>query len=139
VQLSISLKEFEMTEKTKTDNISFSIKNTKTRERIYFTFTESNNWTDVQDVAPGTYKIDDANGVADNKMRVLIKEGSIEVKPSVASKVELTVEKIQNNSFFASFFRNNSITLILLVISTVAYLVFRQRRLNGIPQKNITF
>ena len=138
VQLTVSLKDFEMTEKNQTNNISFCIKNTKTREKVYFTFSKENNWTDIKEVVPGTYKIDDQNGVADNKMRVLIKEGSIEVKPSVASKVELTVEKIQNNGFFASFLRNNSVTLVLLVISSIAYLIFRQRRLNGAPQKTIS-
>ena len=139
VQLTVKLSELKMNEKNKTDNIRITIKNTKTKERVNLEFTEAKNWTDVKIVEPGIYKIDDKNGTADNKMRVLIKQGSIEVPKGKAAVVELKVEKIQNNSFFAKFFRDNSIILILLAICTIAYLVFRQRRLNGVPQRNITF
>ena len=61
-----------------------------------------------------------------------IYDARYDVADAKTAAVELNVKKIVDNRFLPKFFRNNTFTLILLIGSTVCYLVLKKRREIGI-------
>jgi hypothetical protein len=113
------------------ETIIIRLKNEDTKQTHNITFEKSNNWTASENLLPGEYEMDFY--AADNKRTVELASNVLEVKESVTCKAQLEVKKVLNDSFFPKFIRNNGFTLILLIISGIAYLILRQRRLNSTP------
>lgn len=125
--VTVKLKDFDTDE---TDNIILQFKDKKTGERKQTTFTKENKWIATVYLAPGKHEISFYS--ATNKREIEITEEVLNVADAKTAAVELNVKKVIDNRFFPKFFRNNTFTLILLVVSSICYFIFKKRREMGI-------
>ena len=116
----------EVTEKTDNIVIQFTPKGSLISSNSV-TLSRENDFKGIVELVPDEYKISVLN--ADNKYDVTLKENFVEVPEAQKVELKLTVNKIQNGSFIATFFRNNTFLLILLAASSITYYILRRRRL----------
>lgn len=111
----------------KVDTVIYRFQNTEDRSYIDVEFKQSDNFKSTFDVPAGKYKISYQS--SKNNMEPVLEVNTITVKSGLTSaSAELKVEKVNNNSFWARFFRNNSFFLIALVVAVVVYLVLKKKR-----------
>ena len=116
----------EVTEKTDNIVIQFTPKGSLISSNSV-TLSRENDFKGIVELVPDEYKISVLS--ADNKYDVTLKENFVEVPEAQKVELKLTVNKIQNGSFIATFFRNNTFLLILLAASSITYYILRRRRL----------
>ena len=88
--------------------------------------SRENNFVGTVNLKPGQYSI--AFSTADNKYEVELNENKVEIPEAKSAELTVTAKKIQDGSFFATFWRNNSLLLILLAICSVTYFILKRRR-----------
>lgn len=125
--VTIKLKDFDTDE---TDDIVIEFKNKETGTRKQTTFKKSENWIATVYLEPGKHNI--SFYTAKNKREIELKEEVLNVADAKTASVELNVKKIINNNFLPKFLRNNMFTLLLLIASTICYLVLKKKREMGI-------
>lgn len=117
----------EITEKTDNIKVNFTKKRAFSPEGSVV-LSRKEDFTGVVDLVPGDeYKITFSS--ADNEYEVVFKENRLKVPDAKTSTLTLHVKKVQNASFVATFFRNNTFLLIVLVASSITYYILRRRRL----------
>lgn len=114
---------------SKVDNVIFRFKGKDVPGYINVTFKKDEDYETTIDIPAGTYSIDYVDG--DNDREPVLTANTISVPDATSAKAELEVKKINNNSFFISFLRNNTFTLILLLASIIAYFIFKKKRENA--------
>lgn len=93
------------------------------------TLTRAQDFTADVRLQPGDYKISFVT--ADNQYEVILKENRVEVPEAKGAELTVNAKKIQDGSFLASFFRDNSLLLVLLAGCSIALGVIKYRKAHG--------
>ena len=125
--VTVQLKDFDS---DATNDIVLEFRSQEGNEKKQTTFKKENKWTATVYLKPGKHEISFYS--ATNKREIVLSEEVLSVADAKTAAVELHVKKVVDNRFFPKFFRNNTFTLILLVISSVCYFIFKKRREMGI-------
>lgn len=116
----------EITEKTDNIKIKFTQVGTFSSAGSVI-LSRKNDFASSIDLPPEEYKITFSS--ADNDYEVILEESRFKVPEAKSATLTIHAKKVQDGSFIATFFRNNTFLLILLAISSIAYYILRKRRL----------
>lgn len=121
--VTLCLKDFATDE---TDEIMFDFISKNKVENYSVTFYKKDNWAQTISMLPGEYKI--SFKFAQNKREIKLTSNVLVIPEAKTAAANFVVDDVVDNNFLPKFFRNNSFTLILLVIASVTYFILKKRR-----------